>query len=217
MGALIMFSFAVGTLPALLGISAISATAKGAYSRIFLRFVGTLVLLLSLWNLQSGLTLVGVDAASLLSPRESATDATYAKDTDPNVTIAPNGDQIINLTVDGYYKPGSFTIEAGKTTWVSVNAKRISGCTSIITVPKFGLTARLQQGKQVRLGPIKNPISDFFITCSMGMVSAKVRVVQPNGNTGQVGDLPFVEQAEAEDTPKASCGGSGGCGCGGAY
>ncbi|MDD5469547.1 MAG: sulfite exporter TauE/SafE family protein [Candidatus Peribacteraceae bacterium] len=220
MGALIMFSFALGTLPALLGLSAISATAKGAYSRIFLRFVGTLVLLLSLWNLQSGLTLVGVDTASLLPFRQTGTDAAYAKGADPNVTIAANGDQIINLRVEGYYKPDSFTIEAGRTTWVSVDAARITGCTSIITVPKFGLQARLQQGQQVRLGPIRNPTSDFFITCSMGMVSARVRVVQPGEPGNQAVNLPFVEQASAQedpfDAPRPSCGSSGGCGCGGA-
>ncbi|MDD3896477.1 MAG: sulfite exporter TauE/SafE family protein [Candidatus Peribacteraceae bacterium] len=221
MGALIMFSFALGTLPALLGLSVISATAKGTYSRVFLRFVGTLVLLLSLWNLRSGLTLVGVDAASLLSFGESATDAAYAKNADPNVTIAANGDQIINMRVDGYeYTPDTFTVEAGRTTWVYADADRITGCTSILTVPKFGLQARLQQGEQVRLGPIRNPTSDFFITCSMGMVSARVRVIQPGVPGSQAVNLPLVEQASAQedpfDAPRPSCGSSGGCGCGGA-
>ncbi|MFA6259426.1 MAG: sulfite exporter TauE/SafE family protein [Candidatus Peribacteraceae bacterium] len=178
MGALIMFSFAVGTLPSLLGISALSTVmAKGTYSRIFLRFVGTLVLLLSLWNLQSGLTLVGIDTASLLPFRQYDTDAVYARGNDPNVIIAPNGDQIINMRVDRFaYVPDTFSIEAGRTTWIHVDADNISGCTSIVTVPDFGLFERLQLGETARIGPITNPTSDFIITCSMGMVSARVRV-----------------------------------------
>lgn len=217
MGALIMFSFAIGTLPSLLGLSYISATAKGSYSRIFLHFVGTLVLILSLWNLQSGLTLVGIDTASLLAFNQTNTNAA----SDPNVTIDKNGDQIIHMRVDGReYIPNSFTIEAGKTTWIYANADRITGCTSILTVPKFGLQTRLQQGKQSRLGPIKNPTSNFFITCSMGMVSARVRVAKSGDLKAALIDLPLAEQAQAEDIPldppSGSCGGSGGCGCGGA-
>ena len=53
-GGLTMFIFALGTLPALLGISTISATAKGTFSRLFLRFSGTLVLILAVFNLNSG-------------------------------------------------------------------------------------------------------------------------------------------------------------------
>lgn len=58
-GALTMFIFALGTLPSLLGLSAISSTAKGATSRLFLRFSGALVLVLALVNLQSGFALTG--------------------------------------------------------------------------------------------------------------------------------------------------------------
>src|SRR3989338_10210036 len=58
-GALTMFIFAIGTLPSLVGLSAISSTATGTFSRIFLRFSGALVLLLALFNLNSGFALTG--------------------------------------------------------------------------------------------------------------------------------------------------------------
>ena len=63
-GALTMFAFAMGTLPSLIGISVISSTAKGATSRLFLRFSGALVFILALVNLNSGFALTGINLAS---------------------------------------------------------------------------------------------------------------------------------------------------------
>lgn len=66
-GSLTMFIFALGTLPALLGLSAVSSTASGPFSRIFLRFSGTLVFLLALYNLDNGLALAGFNLPRLFS------------------------------------------------------------------------------------------------------------------------------------------------------
>lgn len=58
-GALMMGMFSLGTLPSLLGLSALSSTATGTFGRLFLRFSGTFVLVLALYNLQNGLALAG--------------------------------------------------------------------------------------------------------------------------------------------------------------
>lgn len=198
-GALTMFIFALGTLPSLLGISAISSTAKGTFSRMFLRFSGALVLVLALWNLNSGLLLTGVDAASILTSSFKNDSTTVYAGNDPNVTQTADGQQIINMRVTSYgYEPSSFTIEAGKPTWVYAKADRgISGCTSVLTAPDFGLTQYLQEGQENKLGPIKNPTKDFILTCSMGMVRAKVRVAGPvNAKKGPSAAIPSANAAE---------------------
>lgn len=176
-GAMTMFVFALGTLPALLGISTISATTKGRASRLFLRFAGTLVLILGLFNLNSGLLLTGVDASSLLSSTFDG-NARAEAGKDPNVTVAPDGTQIINMRVKAYgFSPNSFTVEAGRSTIVKANADSdISRCTSVLTAPEFGLTKFLKPGEENELGPF-TPTKDFILTCSMGMVRAKVNVV----------------------------------------
>jgi len=172
-GATAMFVFALGTLPALLGISAISSTAKGAFSRIFLRFSGVLVFILALWNLNGGLMLTGVDAASFLPGSDSSTVA-YAGN-DPAVTESQDGTQYINMRVRNGYQPNFFTIKAGKPTILKATADHGNGgCTSILTVPVFGLTKFLRPGEN-ELGPFM-PTQDFLITCGMGMVRANVRV-----------------------------------------
>lgn len=71
-GALTMFTFALGTLPSLLGLSAISSTATGTTSRLFLRFSGALVLMLAIFNLNSGFALTGFNLDSVLNSPPAA-------------------------------------------------------------------------------------------------------------------------------------------------
>lgn len=182
-GALTMFAFALGTLPALLGISAISSTAKGTFSHLFLRFSGTLVFVLALWNMNSGLLLTGIDAKGFLTNLAPGSSTAYAGN-DPYVTEDPNGTQVINMRVTAYgYEPNSFTVKAGKPTIVRASAgSNIGGCTSVLTSPSLGLTKFLQPNQVNELGPF-TPTGDFFLTCSMGMVRANVRVAGTPDNT----------------------------------
>lgn len=190
-GALTMGIFSLGTLPALIGISAISSAAQGSFSRLFLRFSGVLVFALALFNLNSGLLLTGVDAAGIIANIGGSTPV-YAGN-DPNVTQTSDGQQIINMNIRGYgYEPRTVTIEAGKPTWIYAQADSdIGGCTGILTAPTYNLTHILQPGQLNKIGPIQNPDRDFILTCSMGMVSTRVKVV----GTANPGAAPAAPSA----------------------
>lgn len=177
-GAFTMFIFALGTLPSLLGISTISAIARGPASRLFLRFSGTLVLILALFNLNSGLLLTGFDISNIFASTFFNPSSATASKEDPNVSLNSDGMQIINMRVKAFgYEPSSFTIERGKPTLIRAMADNdIRGCTNVLALPAFGLTKYLQPGGENILGPF-TPTNDFLITCSMGMVRANVKVV----------------------------------------
>ncbi|MFA6024338.1 MAG: sulfite exporter TauE/SafE family protein [Candidatus Gracilibacteria bacterium] len=170
-GALTLFVFALGTLPALLGISAISSYAKGRTARLFLRFSGTLVLVLALFNLKSGLVLSGVDMSAFL-PQSSVEEQ-------ENAVTMVDGVQVIHLQASAYgYSPSSVTIAAGTPTRIEVESlDNLYGCAAAITVPKFGFGEYLSPGTTITLGFIEDPQEDFIITCSMGMVSTNVKVI----------------------------------------
>lgn len=198
-GSLTMFIFALGTLPTLIGISAISSAAEGSFSRVFLRFSGALVLILALFNLNSGLLLTGVDAQEIISSTfRGSTPVAYAGN-DPNVTQNADGSQTINMRVTAYgYEPNSFTIKAGKPTTVQATADAgISGCTSVLTAPTFSLTKYLQAGSTNALGPF-TPTQDFILTCAMGMVRANVRVA---GTAEAAADAPTPSALGAAQIP----------------
>lgn len=180
-GGMIMFVFALGTLPALLGLSVVSSVVEGRPARWFLSFSGAVVLLLGFLNLQSGFLLMGRDPLALIPGFRPAPVAEATND--PYVTIDDQGRQIMSMYVtETGYSPSNFTIRPGLETWVYAIAKDgVSGCASFMVDATHGLQTPIKQGGNW-LGPIaKNslaPKSDFVITCSMGMLRANVHVKQ---------------------------------------
>lgn len=174
-GGVIMLVFALGTLPSLLGISVVSAVAEGRFARYFLTFSGSVVLLLGIFNLQSGLLLTGVDAQEW-ARSIVGTAQVQPQGNDPYVTINQKGEQIISMYVsDTGYSPDRFTIDAGKPTWVyAIAEKGVVGCANTLTIPTYNLSTTVKQGGNW-LGPIV-PTQDFTMTCSMGMFRATIHV-----------------------------------------
>ena len=163
-GAMVMFVFALGTLPALLGISAISAAAKGKASSLFLRFSGTLVLILALFNLQNGLALSGFDAVGNGKPAVPL----------PAVT----GDlQEVSMTVTPYgYEPQNLTIQAGIPVRWKIDGTEANGCTSVMTIPSLNISQVLHAGENIIefTAPAKGQLA---FMCSMGMVRGSFTVL----------------------------------------
>ncbi len=167
-GGLMMFVFALGTLPSLLGISAISSTATGSFSRILLRFSGALVLLLALFNLNSGFALTGFNFSSVLA------GGNRQMDTAPTI----NGNvQEISMKVTRYgYEPQNLTIKAGVPVRWKVDGTGATGCTSIMTIPALNVSQALQNGENIIefTAPQKGQLA---FMCSMGMVRGSFNVI----------------------------------------
>lgn len=179
-GGLIMLVFALGTLPALLGISVVSSVVEGRAARFFVQFSGAVVLLLGILNLQSGLLLMGNDPLALIPGLRPATVA-QASD-DPYVTIDKDGRQIMSMYVTSSgYSPENFTIRSGMETWIyAIAPDGVSGCASFLVDSVHGLQTPIKKGANW-LGPIAKsdlrPQSNFVLTCSMGMMRANVHVM----------------------------------------
>jgi sulfite exporter TauE/SafE len=170
-GAAIMTVFALGTLPALLGISTLSSMSQGRFGRLFLTFSGCVSLFLGIISLHGGLQLSGINVRLPIF-----TASAVFSDDDPNVSIDRNGQQIISVGVKTQgYSSNAFTIEAGKPTWIyAVAAEPLTGCISSMTIPDFNVSKLIRKGENW-VGPI-TPSRDFAFMCSMGMFKADVRV-----------------------------------------
>src|SRR5258705_6692759 len=108
-GALTMLAFSLGTLPALLSLSAMSSFASGSFQRHFLKFAGAAVIVLGISNIQYGLVLTGsaINAASL-SPDKPPVEMSPPKMT------ATQGKQIVVMRIDGFsYIPNRLTVKQG--------------------------------------------------------------------------------------------------------
>lgn len=167
-GATIMFVFALGTLPSLLGISAISSTATGTFSRLFLRFSGTLVLLLALFNLQSGLALTGFDFSNVFAG--GSQQGTGAPTIDSDM-------QEVSMAVTSYgYEPKNLTIKAGVPVRWKINGDEAFGCTSIMTIPSLNISQPLRQGENI-IEFTATQKGQLAFMCSMGMVRGSFNVI----------------------------------------
>jgi uncharacterized protein len=167
-GAVVMLVFALGTLPSLLGISAISSSANGTSLHLFLRFSGTLVLVLALFNLNSGLALSGFDITRALSGEQPA-DAPAA---------VVNGDmQEVSMKVTPYgtYEPKFLTVKAGIPVRWKVDGTDAFGCTSVLTIPSLNIVQPLHTGENIiEFTPTERGQLAFM--CSMGMVRGSFTV-----------------------------------------
>lgn len=167
-GGIVMFVFALGTLPSLIGISAISSTAKGAFSRIFLHFSGTFVLILAVLNLQSGFALTGIDFSQVFArgnPNGSAAPAPTGSVQEIAMKVTRNG-----------YEPRSFTIKAGVPVRWTIDGAGAQGCTSVLVVPSLNIFTPLTTGTNVIDFTAPNR-GKLAFSCSMGMVRGSFTVL----------------------------------------
>src|SRR6185436_9831232 len=125
-GALAMLAFALGTLPALLSLSAMSSLATGSLQRHFLKFAGAAVIVLGIANIQYGLVLTGRDmtaepVAAIGPPPEAAPS--------PVAATMTNGKQIVVMRVEEYgYIPNQFLVKQGVPVEWRIDASEAAGC-----------------------------------------------------------------------------------------
>lgn len=182
-GMLTMGVFALGTLPALMSLSAILSFAKGKFQQYFMRFAAVVVVMIGLFNISNGAALAGLGKSdsSDVTPAGSDQQASQSSGSfrDPNVQIV-NGKQIVKMKIVGYdYEPANVTVYANMPVEWQIDASRAAGCAQAITVPKLHITQFLPKDgvKTITFTPTE-PGSIGF-SCTMGMTTpgAAFRVI----------------------------------------
>lgn len=167
-GAITMSVFALGTLPSLIGLSAVASTVQGAGSRLFLRFAGVLVFMLALFNLNSGFALTGINSESFLR------NPTPAVGSGPALV---DGVQQVSMKVTRYgYEPGNITIKAGIPVRWAVDGEGAQGCTSQLVIPDLNIMKSLSRGQNIIEFTAPSP-GQLAFSCSMGMVRGSFTVL----------------------------------------
>src|SRR4030067_3797593 len=142
-GSLTMGVFALGTTPGLLGIGGLTSAIKGAFSNLFFKFAGIVVILLALFNISNGFNLSGfVLPLSFASVSDSSAN-------DPNVTLE-NGTQVVRMNqVATGYDPNTFIIKKGVPVKWIINSVDPNSCASTIVVPSFNIRQTLSFGENI--------------------------------------------------------------------
>lgn len=186
--ALLLGAFALGTTPSLLALGWASSSLKGKAGTFFLQLSGAAVMILGLWNIQNGLTIIGYPLRLPTWQATSvATDAAGAQEralvdggaTDPNVEIA-DGEQVIRMTLtasDPYYYPSDrYTVEVGTPVRIEIDGEG-TGCRSVFQIPKLKVRSEVtQEVNVIQFTPKKT--GEYAFSCSMGMFRGTLNVIE---------------------------------------
>ena len=165
-GALTMLAFALGTLPALLSLSAMSSLATGGIQRHFLKFAGAAVIVLGIANIQYGLVLTGgtLNSAPVVArpPVEVA----------PAPVAAAADKQIVVMRIDGYsYIPNRFTVKQGIPVEWRIDASDAAGCGRFLLAPGLGIRKLLSDRSTTTISFVPQQAGEFGFNCGMGMMT----------------------------------------------
>ncbi len=171
LGAGIMLAFALGTVPALLSVGALSSVAKGKMQHHVKKVAAVVVLFAGVVSLNSGWALTGatITGASVGIPTGA---------TDTALPALTEGKQVVNMKVAGIdYLPDVLTVKKGVPVEWRIDGSRASGCTSVITIPALGIAKRLSRTDTTVISFTPSTAGTLRFTCGMGMASGTFRVI----------------------------------------
>lgn len=176
-GGLTMLFFALGTLPGLFSVGALSSLSKGPFQRYFKTFSAVLIIVLGVMNLPSGWTLtgatIGLDLDNINIPELNGQNTPVqnlpAQQADSNVKLV-DGKQIVEMKVIGLdYSPDTFTLKQGVPVEWRIDGNGAQGCAQIISVPALGITERLSKSPPTVITFTPAKTGQIKFSCSMGM------------------------------------------------
>lgn len=176
-GMLVMLVFAIGTLPGLLIAGMLGTMVKGKWSKIFLMFIGVVVIFFALYNLINAGNLLGLGRFSFYDNASSGTTCASGKSL-PDSGICPATDlsadtQVIkaDFRVASDINPTDFTVNANQPVRFEVNAlENGSGCMSTIMIPGlYNKPILLVKGQTAIMEFTPKRAGSYPITCAMGV------------------------------------------------
>lgn len=175
-GAITMLVFALGTLPALLSLSALSSFAKGSFQKHFLRLAGAAVIVLGVLNIQYGLVLGGLGSAP---PAAAQT----ASDDEPVKATQEGGKQVVTMRViDFGYEPHVFEVKQGIPVEWRIDASEAAGCGRALLAPRLGVRQLLSDKSTTLITFTPSDVGEFAFNCGMGMMTPGSKfIVVPAG------------------------------------
>lgn len=175
-GALIMFLFALGTLPTLLiiGVSSVKFSQNIRLFDRFMKIAGVIVLFFALYNINSQLNVLGFPSLSDLG----ASSVSQADGSNSEFPPIVDGKQILKMDASAYgYAPNYLKVKAGIPVRWEITDKGTGGCTSaIISRDLFNGEIPLTPGEVSVKEFTPQKTGKYKFSCWMGMVSGVIEV-----------------------------------------
>jgi len=235
-GAKLLFVFALGTLPVMLGFGYFASFLSSKVTQRILKFSGVLVIILGIIMLNNGLALTGsgydikslstkataqkeYSASQRINAANTGTTGTNtqnpaAQAASKNTAVQKDGYQEIYMDVTSRgWSPDKFILKKGVPVKWIINGKQLNGCNNGIQVPKYGLNFQIKQGEQtIEFTPTESGVVSW--SCWMGMIQGTFVVVDDINSQAAQTQINSANSAPAKSGGGCGGGGGGGCGCG---
>ena len=154
-----------------------------------MKFAGAAVVLLGLFNIQSGLSLAGTTGQFSSAPTSSPEPNEARLQTAPIV----DGKQIVDMKIVGYrYVPYQFAVLQGVPVEWRIDAQQAAGCGRILIAPKAGVRKLLPFGTTAITFTPQAP-GDIGFNCSMGMMTRGAKIIvlaNPKNKSAEAAPAP---------------------------
>lgn len=186
LGAVIMLAFVLGTSPTFAGISWLVTSLSGIFQKYFYRIVAVFVLLLGLYTMNGGLSLVGSPVtlakilrafqsdqlASAYSYNGTGSDINAAGSSVP--TVGGNVAQI-NVLTSGY-SPNNLLLPANQPIELHLVTNKTISCTRAFVIPAMNIQEILPAtGEKIVNIPAQAAGTTLDFMCSMGMYTGLIQ------------------------------------------
>lgn len=182
-GAMTMLMFSLGTLPALIGLGAVTSFVKGKWQQIVATIAGATVVALGFMNFGYGMNLTGL-SAKINQIKEGAkivASENGVEINDPNVKLV-DGVQIVKMDVVARgYSPNRFTIRAGVPVRWEIRGVNTYGCQSVLQFPALNITKYIKQGENIIEFTAQGE-GQMPFHCAMGMYTGSFTILPEEGN-----------------------------------
>lgn len=177
-GAMIMFSFVLGTLPlfALVGV-ATAKLSEGWYQR-FMKVAAYILVAMAMYGLNG--VLVVVDSPTTFNKIISPVAHFFSEErfSSASTSLANNGVQQVTIEVlNNGYSPRNIKVKSGQPVQLTLESKDTYSCALAFVFKEFGINTFLEStdSKSFTFTPTKK--GKFTFTCSMGMYSGTMEVI----------------------------------------
>ncbi len=173
-GALIMFSFVLGTSPLFFIFGFVATALKNVFQEKFQKIAAYAVIVIALWSLNGAAALAGSDWTIENLWEKLYCTVSYCDDSAVLTAYARAvTETTVNINSDGYQVDNP-VILAGAEITLHINNKEGRGCIESLTIPKVGISKSVPIGETATV-KFKAPSEpgELPFMCSMGMYRGK--------------------------------------------
>lgn len=170
MGALILFTFILGTSPVFFALGYFTTRLGGGLKSNFMKVAAFVLIMLALFNIRSAFMLSGL---SIYLP-----DLNFGKEKAiKNISNLPVEEATIELLEKGY-SPSEITVKKNSLVKLKLVNTTGKGCIQAFTIPKLGVQKIVRTGSTeiIEFESPKEPGPLLFM-CSMGMYLGRINVI----------------------------------------